>query len=82
MYTATVSTKGWIVIPKRLRDKYGLKTGTRVQVVEYNQALALVPLPDDPIEALHGMLEGGASLTADLLAEHAREQNLEKDNCG
>ncbi len=29
-------------------------------------------LPDDPIKVLHGMLEGGPSLTADLLAERSR----------
>ena len=82
MHTATVSTKGWVVIPKDLRDKYGLKKGTRVQVVEYAHVLALVPLPDDPVEALHGMLEGGPSLTADLLAERARERAQEEGRCG
>ena len=82
MHTATVSTKGWVVIPKDLRDKYGLRQGTRVQVVEYDQALALVPLPDDPAEALHGMLGGGPSLTADLLAEHARERAQDENRRG
>jgi len=78
VYTATVSTKGWIVIPKDLRDKYGLGKGARVQVVEYDQALALVPLPDDPAKALHGMLEGGPSLTAELIKEHTRERAQEE----
>ena len=78
MHTATVSTKGWVVIPKDLREKYGLKKGTRVQVVEYSQALALVPLPDDPVKALHGMLKGGPPLTDDLLAERARERVSEE----
>jgi AbrB family looped-hinge helix DNA binding protein len=82
MHTATVSTKGWVVIPKDLRDKYGLRKGTRVQVVEYDQALALIPLPDDLAEALHGMLEDGPSLTADLLAEHARERAQEENRHG
>ena len=77
MYTATVSTKGWVVIPKELRDKYGLRKGARLQVVEYDRTLALIPLPDDPAEALHGMLEGGSSLTADLLAERAHERARE-----
>ena len=78
MATAIVSTKGWVVIPKDLRDKYGLKKGTRVQVMDYGDLLALVPLPDDPVAALHGMLEGGPSLTADLLAERARERAREE----
>lgn len=78
MYTAKVSTKGWVVIPKKLRDKYGLKKGTRVQVLDYNGILVLVPLPDDPVAALHGLLQGGPSLTEDLLAERARERAREE----
>jgi AbrB family looped-hinge helix DNA binding protein len=82
MYTAKVSAKGWVVIPKHLRDRYGLVKGSRVQVVDYGQAVALVPLPDDPVEALHGMLEGGPSLTADLLAERERERAKEEGRRG
>ena len=82
MYTVTVSTKGWVVIPKDLREKYRLKKGTRVQVVDYGGVLALVPLPDDPVDALHGMLEGGPSLTADLLTERARERVREEEDRG
>ncbi|HEY74982.1 MAG TPA: AbrB/MazE/SpoVT family DNA-binding domain-containing protein [Thermoflexia bacterium] len=82
MYTAKVSAKGWIVIPKELRRKYGLKEGTRVQVVDYGDVLAIVPLPDDPVDALHGMLAGGPSLTADLLAERAQERAREESPRG
>jgi AbrB family looped-hinge helix DNA binding protein len=74
MHTATVSAKGWIVIPKSIRDKHGLKKGSLVQVLDFDQILAIVPLPDDPIEALHGMFEGGPSLTEELLAERERER--------
>ena len=77
MYTATVSLKGWAVIPKDLRKKYGLETGRRIRVVEYAQALVLVPLSNDPVAALHGMLKDEPSLTADLLAEHTRERMKE-----
>jgi len=82
MYTATVSAKGWVVIPKSLREKYGLKKGTRVQVVDHGDVLVLVPLPSDPVKALHGMLEGGPSLTEELLAERARERTREEGHCG
>ncbi len=74
MHTTTVSAKGWVVIPKPIREKHGLKKGSRVQVLDYGQILAIVPLPDDPIQALHGMFEGGPSLTGDLLAERERER--------
>jgi len=78
MYTVRVSTKGWVVIPRDLRRKYGLNEGTQVQVVDYGDVLALIPLPDDPAEALYGMLEGGPSLTADLKEERARERVREE----
>jgi AbrB family looped-hinge helix DNA binding protein len=74
VHTVTVSAKGWVVIPKAIRERHGLKKGSRVQVVDYGHILAIVPLPDDPVEALHGMLIDGPSLTSDLLEERARER--------
>lgn len=81
MYTAKVSTKGWIVIPKDLRKKFGIREGSRVQVVEYGDVLALVPLPEDPITALWGMLEEGPSLTEDLLEAREQEKAREEESC-
>jgi AbrB family looped-hinge helix DNA binding protein len=78
VYTAIVSEKGWVVIPKAIREKHGLEKGSRVQFVDYGQILALVPLPDDPVEALHGMFAGGASLTEELLSERAQERAREE----
>jgi AbrB family looped-hinge helix DNA binding protein len=79
VYTAKLSKKGWIVIPKQFREKYGLTEGMRLQIVDAGNSLTLIPLPDDPVEALHGMLENGASLTADLLAEREQERLRDQD---
>jgi len=79
MYTVKVSTKGWVVIPKELREKYGLRGGARVQVVDYGDVLVLVPLPEDPVGALYGMLAGGPSLTEELLAERKWEREREEE---
>jgi len=73
-HIATVSRKGWVVIPKALRDSHGFRPGTRVAFVEYGGMLALVPLPEQPIETMHGLLAEGPSLTEDLLAAHREEQ--------
>ena len=78
MHTATVSAKGWVVIPKAIREKHGLEKGYRVQVLDYGQLVAIVPLPDDPVEALHGMFESGLSLTGELLAERKAEREREE----
>ncbi len=73
MTTLTISTKGWVVIPTELRLKYGLHPGAQVQMVDYGGVLALVPLLEEPIEQIAGMLKGPSSLTQNLLAEHAQE---------
>jgi len=78
MYTATVSAKGWIVIPKVYREKYGLEPGRKVQVVDYGGGLSIVPIAEDPIEALRGMFANGPSLTEDLLEERRREREREE----
>ncbi len=79
MHTAVISAKGWVVIPKPLREKYDLKKGTRVRVMDCGTGVALVPLPPDPVAALHGMLKDGPSLTEELLTERARERAREQD---
>ncbi len=82
MYTAKVSTKGWVVIPKDLREKYGLKEGSQVWLLDYGDMITLIPLADDPVEALDGMLAEGPSLTVDLLEERARERGQEESRSG
>ncbi len=77
MYTARVSAKGWIVIPKDLREKYEIGAGERIQIVEYGEILALVPVPENPARALYGLLRDGPSLTANLLRERAKERARE-----
>ncbi len=68
-----LSQKGRVVIPPMLRKKYGLKPGARMQFVDYDGVLALVPARNNPIEDTAGMLKGGDSLTEALLVEHRRE---------
>ena len=77
MTTVTVSAKGRIVIPKEFRTKYRLRKGVKVQIVDYGGGLSIVPIPEDPVAALYGMLADGPSLTADLAAE--REEELVRE---
>lgn len=78
MNRVTVSAKGWVTIPVEIRRKYGLDPGAQVRVVDYGGVIALVPLPEDPVQVVQGMLAGGPSLTEELLAEHARERASER----
>ena len=57
-YLARVSPKGWVVIPKELRERYGIRPGGKVLLAERQDRLLLVPLPDDPVKAFRGALKG------------------------
>ena len=68
-----LSQKGWVVIPAALREKYGLKPGANLQVVDYGGVLAIVPAFKDPVIEGAGLLKGGESLTKAVVEEHRRE---------
>lgn len=69
-----LSRKGWVVIPAALREKYHLKPGDELQVVDYGGVLSLVPVHPDPIQAGVGLLRGEDSLTQAIVEEHSRER--------
>ena len=56
-YIASVSQKGWIVIPKELRTKFKISPGDKVLVTEGKEGLVITPLPKDPITAFRGMFK-------------------------
>ncbi len=72
-----LSQKGWIVIPAAMRQKYGLKAGDNLQVVDYGGVLAIVPAFENPVEEGAGMLKGGNSLTQAIVEEHRQELERE-----
>ncbi len=78
MATATVSEKGWIVIPAEMRKKYDLRPGARVILVDYGGVLAIVPALKEPVRDSTGLLKGGRSLGAALKEERAREREREE----
>ncbi len=78
MRVVQMSPKGQILIPKRLREKYGVKPGSRVQILEEPGGILIKPAPEDPIGAACGFLHGDFSLAEDLLEEHRKESENEK----
>ncbi len=66
MNTSTLSEKGWVVIPQELRERYGLKKGDRVHVIDYGGIISIVPASEDPIKTSLGMLKGKTSLVKEL----------------
>lgn len=77
MTIATVSAKGWVVIPKEYREKYGLTPGKKVRIIDYAGKIWIVPVSENPVKAMYGMLKG-SRLTTDLFLKEKREE-LEKE---
>ena len=80
MPIVNVSPKGQILIPKKILDRYGVRPGHKVQLLEKDDGIVIKAVPEDPIEAACGFLEGNFSLTADLIEEHERELRNETTN--
>ena len=76
--TTTVSAKGWVVIPQDIRKSLGLQKGDRVKFIDYGGVVALVPVSDNPIETMGGMLKGESSLTEALLESRKKDYETGK----
>jgi len=76
--TATVSSKGWVVIPAEYRAKYGLHAGDHVRIVDYGGVLSIVPVPPDPVRHAKGLVKGSGSLVRALRRERTKERKRER----
>jgi AbrB family looped-hinge helix DNA binding protein len=56
MQSVTVSPKYQVVIPKSVRETLNLRPGQKMQVVEYDGRIELIPERD--IKELRGFLKG------------------------
>jgi len=71
--SSKVTSKGQVVIPRKLRDKYGIGSATVIRWIEEDQGILMVPESEDPIVAARGMLKDSGILKAYL-----KEKRLEK----
>jgi AbrB family looped-hinge helix DNA binding protein len=59
---STVSEKGQVTIPKRLRERLGLRPGTQLEFrEEQGRLVATKTTPEDPVERVYGILDLGRS---------------------
>ena len=71
-----VSSKGQIVIPAALRDKLGIRTGTRLAIRSEENRLILQPINDEFIRSLRGRCKGKGSLVKDRERDHKRDERI------
>ena len=71
-----VTSKGQLVIPARLRKRYGIRKGTTVSFLEDGHRLILQPVTDEFIRSLRGSLKGKPSALDILMEERKRDRLL------
>jgi AbrB family looped-hinge helix DNA binding protein len=81
MSIVRTSSKGQIVIPKQIREKLGIVPGKRVLFRLVGNHAEIVPLPDDPVKAMRGMLRSDTSLAEELLKERRKDNEID-EKCG
>lgn len=74
-----VTSKGQIVIPKHIRQKYGITEQTMVNWVERDDGIMMVPDSEDPIVSARGMFKQSGLLDK-LLESRKDERKRERGN--
>jgi AbrB family looped-hinge helix DNA binding protein len=76
-----VGKYGRIVLPKKVRQKYGMEEGIRLIVTEYMGRICLIPVKkyEKPTEAIFGSIkvEKPIDEPKELAREHIRKKLLE-----
>jgi len=81
MAIVTISSKGQLVIPAKIRKALGIKSNSRMRVSlsDDKMKLLLEPLPDNPIETLTGIFQNyHGSLADELLTERKKDLGNEE----
>ena len=74
-----VTTKGQVVIPMDLREKYAIQKGTRIHFAEEEGRIYLVPLNEKLIDQYAGILKSGKGSLTKALLEERRKERIRED---
>ncbi len=77
MKTTTLSVKGQIVVPAKLRKRLGLKKGSRVVIIEEPNGFCVRPVERKYFEQYAGLLPGKGQATKLLLKDRRKERERE-----
>jgi AbrB family looped-hinge helix DNA binding protein len=81
MQTSWVTSKGQLVIPAKLRRKYNIKRGTRVNFIEEGGQIIMQPVTRELIRSFRGVFKlkpGEKPATQELLEDRAADKRREE----
>jgi len=71
----TITSKGTVTIPSKVRKKYNLKSGSKVQFVETDEGVLLIPVV--PFEQMFGADKERKELVYQIIRELEEERRRE-----
>ncbi len=80
MNAAYVTSKGQLVVPSRIRRRFGIKPGTRINFVEEGGRIIFQPVTREYIDSFCGIFKqkpGEKSVVQELLEERRAEKEKE-----
>ena len=78
MPVVTASSRGQIVIPKKIRKRLNIVAGKRLSIKAEGDQVLLTLLPDDPVEAFCGIFKEKSLLTR-ALTEHRKKDKQREE---
>ena len=79
MDTAYVTSKGQLVVPAKLRRRYGIRPGTKICFIERGNEILFQPVTKEYIRSVCGMLKSETSATQELLKERSKDKQREDE---
>jgi AbrB family looped-hinge helix DNA binding protein len=78
METSVLTVKGQLLIPKRIRNKYGIKSGVKVIFEETENGVIIRPMNENYFKSFMGVLKTTGNLKEEMQQMKEDEKKLEE----
>ncbi len=78
METSVLTNKGQLLIPKRIRNKYGIKSGVKVIFEETDKGVIIRPMNEEYFNSFMGILKSSGNLKEEIKKYKEEEKKLEE----
>ncbi len=77
METSILTTKGQLLIPKRIRNKYGIKSGVKVAFEETEKGVVIHPMNEEYFNSFRGIIKPTGNFKEFMKEMKDEEKELE-----
>ena len=78
METSVLTSKGILLIPERIRIKYGFKPGVKVVFKKTDKGLLITPMDEKYFQSFVGILKGEGNFREEMKQMKEEEKALEE----